>query len=63
MYYYKYDKEYQTLQQYDMRGIIRSSMSMPQSDLNKLAILNINVNILRESVVQSDHSMKGTTNA
>lgn len=46
-YSYKYDKEYQTLQQFDEHGILRSSMSMPQSDLNQLARLNIKENILR----------------
>lgn len=44
---YKYNKEYQTLQQFDAHGMLRSSMSMPQSDLNKLARLNIKENILR----------------
>ena len=47
MYNYKYDKEYQTLQQFDANGVLRSSMSMPQSDLNELARLNIKENILR----------------
>lgn len=47
MYNYKYDKEYQTLQQFDVNGVLRSSMSMPQSDLNELARLNIKENILR----------------
>ncbi len=47
MYHYKYDKEYQTLQQFDANGVLRSSMSMLQSDLNKLAQLNIKENILR----------------
>lgn len=47
MYQYKYDKEYQTLQQFDANGVLRSSMSMPQSDLNELARLNIKENILR----------------
>lgn len=46
-YKYKYDKEYQTLQQFDEHGTLRSSMSMPQSDLNELARLNIKENILR----------------
>jgi len=44
---YEYNKEYQTLQQYDEKGMLRSSMSMPQIDLNKLAQLNIKENILR----------------
>jgi hypothetical protein len=47
MYHYKYDKEYQTLQQFDANGVLRSSMSMPKSDLNELARLNIKENILR----------------
>lgn len=47
MYSYKYNKEYQTLQQFDANGVLRSSMSMLQSDLNKLAQLNIKENILR----------------
>lgn len=47
-YTYKYDKEYQTLQQFDKHGILRSSMSMPQSDLGELARLNIKENILRK---------------
>ena len=47
MYNYKYDKEYQTLQQFDDKGMLRSSMFMPQSDLNQLARLNIKENILR----------------
>ena len=63
VYNYKYDKEYQTLQQFDDKGMLRSSMSMPQADLNKLASLNVKMNILRESDVQSKYSMKGTTNA
>jgi hypothetical protein len=46
-YQYSYNKEYQTLQQFDETGILRSSMSMPQSDLNELAQLNIKENILR----------------
>jgi len=53
---YKYNKEYQTLQQYDEKGILRSSMSMPQTDLNKLAQLNIKENILRDfSMLQSSN--------
>lgn len=62
MYNYKYDKEYQTLQQFDEKGMLRSSMSMPQADLNKLASLNVKMNILRKVDVQSEHSTKGTTN-
>jgi hypothetical protein len=46
-YTYKYNKEYQTLEQYDKNGILRACMSMPQSDLNELTRLNIRVNILR----------------
>lgn len=46
-YKYEYNKEYQTLQQFDANGALRSSMSMPRSDLNKLATLNIKENILR----------------
>ena len=61
-YHYKYDKEYQTLQQFDINGVLRSSMSMPQVDLNKLASLNVKMNILRKVDVQSEHSTKGTTN-
>lgn len=45
-YIYKYNKEYQTLQQFDDCGILRSSMSMPQSDLNALVVLNCIENIL-----------------
>jgi hypothetical protein len=62
VYNYKYDKEYQTLQQFDEKGMLRSSMSMPQADLNKLASLNVKMNILRKVDVQSEHSTKGTTN-
>lgn len=53
---YKYNKEYGTLQQFDEHGILRSSMSMPKSDLNLLAQLNIKENILRkvDSEVKSD---------
>ena len=46
-YKYDYNKEYQTLQQFDANGVLRSSMSMPQRDLNELARLNIKENILR----------------
>ena len=45
---YKYNNEYKTLQQWDEHGILRSSMSMPKSDLNLIARLNIKENILRE---------------
>lgn len=47
-YQYKYNKEYQTLQQFDKHGILRSSMSMPKSDLSLIAQLNIKENILRK---------------
>ena len=55
-YKYEYNKEYQTLQQFDANGALRSSMSMPQSDLNELAVLNIKENILRnvDLEVESD---------
>jgi hypothetical protein len=46
-YKYEYNKEYQTLQQFDEYGVLRSSMSMPKSDLNLIAQLNIKENILR----------------
>lgn len=46
-YKYEYNKEYQTLQQFDADGMLRSSMSMPKSDLNLIAQLNIKENILR----------------
>jgi hypothetical protein len=60
---YEYNKEYQTLQQYDEKGMLRSSMSMPQNDLNKLARLNIKENILRGfSMLQSDNQNERTTN-
>jgi hypothetical protein len=45
---YVYNKDYQSLQKYDEDGKLISSMSMPQSDLNKLAQLNIKENILRK---------------
>ena len=45
---YKYDNDYKTLQQWDEHGILRSSMSMPKSDLNLIARLNIKENVLRE---------------
>lgn len=45
--HYVYNKEYQSLQKYDENNTLISSMSMPQSDLNKLAQLNIKENILR----------------
>lgn len=53
---YKYNKEYGTLQQFDEHGILRSSMSMPKSDLNLIAQLNIKENILRklDEEVKSD---------
>lgn len=46
-YKYEYNKEYQTLQQFDEYGVLRSSMSMPKRDLNLIAQLNIKENILR----------------
>jgi hypothetical protein len=46
-YKYEYNKQYQTLQQFDVNGVLRSSMSMPKSDLNLIAQLNIKENILR----------------
>ena len=49
-YIYKYNKEHHTLEQYK-DGMLRACMQMPQSDLNKLARLNIKENILR--VVES----------
>jgi hypothetical protein len=45
-YIYKYNKEHNTLEQYK-DGMLRACMQMPQSDLNKLARLNIKENILR----------------
>jgi hypothetical protein len=45
-YEYKYNKEHSTLEQYK-DGMLRSCMSMPISDLNALARLNIKENILR----------------
>jgi hypothetical protein len=45
---YKYNNEYGTLQQFDQHGILRSSMSMPKSDLQLIAQLNIKENILRK---------------
>jgi hypothetical protein len=47
MYYYVYNKQYQSLQKYDQQDKLISSMSMPQSDLNKIAQLNTEENILR----------------
>jgi hypothetical protein len=47
-YIYKYNKQYQTLQQFDEFGTLRSSMSMPQSDLNALVILSAIENILHD---------------
>lgn len=46
-YKYEYNNEYQTLQQFDEYGVLRSSMSMPKRDLNLIAQLNIKENILR----------------
>ena len=53
MNHYVYNKEYQALQQYDEQNNLRSSMSMPQSDLNKLARLNIKENILNNTLIQT----------
>ena len=44
---YKYDDQYQTLQQWDDNGILRASMSMPKSDLSLIARLNSSENILK----------------
>jgi hypothetical protein len=52
--HYKYCDEYKTLQQWD-EGVLRSSMSMPKSDLNLLAWLDIKENILRK-VDQNEES-------
>lgn len=54
MYHYKYDKEYQTLQQFDSNGVLRSSMSMPQSDLNKLVILSYQENFMKDVDLESE---------
>jgi hypothetical protein len=45
---YKYNREYGTLQQFDEHGTMRSSMSMPKSDLSLIAQLSIKENILRK---------------
>lgn len=34
---YKYDKQYQTLQQFDLDGTLKASMQMPQSDIKKIS--------------------------
>ena len=47
-YKYKYNKEYQTLQQFDANGVLRSSMSIPQSDLQKLVILSYQENFMKD---------------
>lgn len=47
-YNYKYNKEYQTLQQFDANGVLRSSMSIPQSDLQKLVILSYQENFMKD---------------
>lgn len=54
MYHYKYDKEYQTLQQFDSNGVLRSSMSMPQSDLHKLVILSYQENFMKDVDLESE---------
>ena len=54
MHQYKYDKEYQTLQQFDANGVLRSSMSMPQSDLNKLVILSYQENFMKDVDLESE---------
>lgn len=54
MYHYKYDKEYQTLQQFDANGVLRSSMSMPQSDLHKLVILSYQENFMKDVDLESE---------
>lgn len=46
-YIYKYNKEYQTLQQFDECGILRSSMSMPRLDLYKISRLDSKINVER----------------
>jgi hypothetical protein len=46
MHYYLYNKQYQSLQKYDQQDKLISSMSMPQSDLSKVAKLNTEENIL-----------------
>lgn len=43
---YKYDNEYQVLQQYDEDGTLRSSMSMSKGDLYKIVQLYLQENIL-----------------
>jgi len=47
MHHYKYDKEYQTLQQFDSNGVLRSSMSMPKLDLYKISKLDSKLNVER----------------
>jgi hypothetical protein len=47
-YTYKYNEEYGTLQQIDENSVLKSSLSMPKSDLNSIAQLNIKENILRK---------------
>lgn len=39
---YKYNDEYQTLQQWDEDGILRASMSMSKEDLWKISKLSFN---------------------
>ncbi len=49
-YNYTYDKNFGTLQKLDENGVILATMQMPQSDLNKIAQLNIKLNVLRKGV-------------
>jgi hypothetical protein len=49
-YTYKYNEEYGTLQQIDENSVLKSSLSMPKSDLSSIAQLNIKENILRKVV-------------
>jgi len=53
-YKYEYNKEYQTLQQFDANGVLRSSMSMPQSDLHKLVILSYQENFMKDVDLESE---------
>ncbi len=45
---YKYNREYGTLQQFDEHGILRSSMSMPKSDLQLIAQVHFEENVVKE---------------
>lgn len=53
-YHYEYNKEYKTLQQFDTDGVLRSSMSMPQSDLDKLVILSYQENFMKDVDLKSE---------